>query len=193
MTKRVAFIGAAGCGKSTLAAEAYVRLKKLGLNVEHVSEWVRTDIWLNAPMKSIWEQYRTWQNQRMVEDAVPEQVEWIITDSGCLTPYFYACLYTSGANERERLVLADMFKLFIDDLYRKRYEYVFFLPGALAREDATDKILNDGTRFQTTEELHILEEYMSLVFTKMFKVNNVYIIDCPLEERIDKIMKILLP
>src|SRR5690554_6481933 len=129
MTKKIAFIGSAGTGKSTLATDVFTHLKKQGKNVELITEWVRYDIQSNGPMKSIWEQYRTLHHQRQIEDAVPDNVEWMITDSGTLTPYFYACLYTKKT-ERERLCLADMFKFLIDDLYKRRYTYVFFLPGS---------------------------------------------------------------
>ena len=143
-------------------------------------------------MESIWEQYRTLHHQRTLEDAVPDTVDWVITDSGCLTPYFYSCLYASKANERERLVLADMFKFLIDDLFQKRYDYVFFLPGKEIYDNAKNKITDDGTRYQSNEELNILDDHMKLVFTRMFNVDNVINLDCPLVDRADTVMKILM-
>ena len=191
MTKKIAFIGSAGCGKSTLAADVFTKLKIAGHNAELINEWIRYDIQANGPMESIWEQYRTLHHQRQLEDAVPDSVDWLITDSGCLTPYFYSCLYTSTADERQRLVLADMFKFLIDDLYQKRYEYVFFLPGKLTKKDV-DNITKDGTRYQSDEELDILDDHMRLVFTKMFKVDNIISLDCPLKKRSDEVIKIIL-
>lgn len=192
MTKKIAFIGSAGSGKSTLATEVFTELKKKGHNAELITEWIRYDIQANGPMESIWEQYRTLHHQRQLEDAVPSAVEWMITDSGCLTPYFYSCLYTSGADERQRLVLADMFKFLIDDLYKKRYEYVFFLHGKKLREKNVKKITKDGTRYQSEKELEILDEHMSLVFTKMFKIDNIINLECPLEKRCQKVLDIIL-
>lgn len=192
MTKKIAFIGSAGTGKSTLATEVFTELKKKSLNAELVSEWIRYDIQANGPMESIWEQYRTLHHQRQMEDAVPDSVEWLVTDSGCLTPYFYSCLYAPKANERERLVLADMFKFLIDDIYKKRYTYVFFLPGKETYKTVQDDIVDDGTRYQSIDELKILDDHMSLVFTKMFNVGNIITLDCPLKDRIDKVMEIIL-
>jgi nicotinamide riboside kinase len=193
MTKRIAFLGAAGSGKSTLVTDVFTKLKKEGCDVELLTEWIRYDIQANGPMDSIWEQYRTFHHQRTLEDSVPEQVEMVLTDGGCLTPYFYACLYTKTANERERLVLADMFKLFVDDLYKKRYSHIFFLPGKLTKKQTgAKKLIKDGTRFQTEEELEILDEYMSLAFTRMFKVDNIYVVDVPLDNRADAVIDILL-
>lgn len=192
MTKKIAFIGSAGSGKSTLATDVFTKLKIAGHNAELVTEWIRYDIQANGPMQSIWEQYRTLHHQRRLEDAVPNNVDWLITDSGCLTPYFYSCLYTSTADERQRLVLADMFKFLIDDLYQKRYEYVFFLPSKLTKKDGVKKITDDGTRYQSEEELNILDEHMKLVFTKMFKLDNIIELNCPLEKRCKEVLKILL-
>lgn len=191
MTKKIAFIGSAGSGKSTLAADVFVEMKKKGYNVELVTEMIRTDIQINGPMTTIWEQYRTIFKQREVENAVPNTVEWIITDSGTLTPYFYSCLYTNKTNERERLVLADMFKFLIDDLYQKRYHYVFFLPGKYVYDTNKD-IAKDGTRYQSDEELQILDDHMRLVFTRMFKVDNIIELDVPMKKRTKEVLKVLL-
>lgn len=191
MTKKIAFIGSAGSGKSTLAADIFVELKKKGHKVELVTEWIRQDIQVNGPMTTIWEQYRALHHQRSIEDAVPKEADWMITDSGVLTPYFYSCLYSNKANERERLVLADMFKFLIDDLYQKRYQYVFFLPGKYAYSTNKD-ITKDGTRYQTDEELQILDDHMRLVFTRMFKVDNIIELDVPMAKRTKEVLKVLL-
>lgn len=190
--KLVALIGSAGCGKSTLAADLFAQLKKKGYNTELVNEFIRADIQANGPMQSIWEQYRTLHHQRQLEDAVPDSVDWVITDSGCLTPYFYSCLYASKANERERLVLADMFRFLIDDIYKRRYEYVFFLPGSVTHDKGKDDILKDGTRYQTAEELAILDDHMRLVFTQMFNVDNIINVTEPLNKRANVVLKMLL-
>ena len=191
MTKKIAFIGSAGSGKSTLAADIFVELKKKGHKVELVTEWIRQDIQVNGPMTTIWEQYRVLHHQRSIEDSVTKEADWMITDSGVLTPYFYSCLYSNKANERERLVLADMFKFLIDDLYQKRYQYVFFLPGKYAYSINKD-IAKDGTRYQTDEELHILDDHMRLVFTRMFKVDNIIELDVPMAKRTKEVLKVLL-
>lgn len=193
MTKRVVFIGAAGSGKSTIVTDVVTQLKKNGANAEHVPEMIRYDIQQNGPMESIWEQYRAVLNQQKYEDSVPANVDFAIIDSGCLTPYFYACLYTSIASERERLVLADMFKYLIDIIYTKRYDYIFFLPGKLTKEKTgINDIIKDGTRYQSEEELNVLDQHMELMFTKVLKANNIFKLDCPLENRMEEVLKIIV-
>ena len=192
MTKKIVFIGSAGSGKSTIVTDLVTTLKKEGINAEHVPEMIRYDIQQNGPMESIWEQYRALLNQQKYEDSVPQQVEYSIIDSGCLTPYFYACLYTSIASERERLVLADMFKYLIDIIYKKRYDHIFFLPSIQTRERAgLDNIINDGTRYQTESNLNILDEHMELMFTKVLKSPNIHKLTCPLEDRVKIVLDII--
>jgi len=190
--KKIVFIGPPGCGKSTLAAQVFTRLKEKNYNTELVSEWIRQDIQINGPILSIWEQYRTLLEQRKIEEAIPNIVDWVIVDSGTLTPYFYCCLYTLKANERERLVLADMFKFLIDDLYQKRYDYVFYLSAEKIYKKKKKEILNDGTRFQTEKELNILEDHMRLIFKEIFNLDNVFYLDIPFNKRADAVLKTII-
>jgi energy-coupling factor transporter ATP-binding protein EcfA2 len=188
--KKICFIGNAGSGKSTLSADVYVQLKKQNMNVELVPEYVRTDIQLNGPMTTIWEQYRTRNNQKEIEDAIPDNVEFMITDSGVLTPYFYSCLYADNTIPRQRIVLQDMYKLLLDDLYLRRYSHIFFLPMKETYAQ-NPNILSDGTRYQSKEEILTLEIHFDLVFTKLHKVDNIHVLACPLDERVDRVLDII--
>lgn len=188
--KKVCFIGNAGSGKSTLSADVYVSLKKQGINAEIIPEAVRTDIQLNGPMTTIWEQYRTRSIQKDLEDAIPENVDYMITDSGVLTPYFYSCLYVNNSEPRQRIVLRDMYKMLLDDLYLQRYTHVFFLPMAETYA-ANPRILEDGTRYQTREQIETLEIHFDLIFTKLHKLDNIHVLDCPLGERLERVMEII--
>jgi nicotinamide riboside kinase len=152
--KRIVFIGAAGSGKSALSAQVFAALKTAGRRTEHVHEFVRYDIHRNGAMTSIWEQYRTRQYQKELEDAVPPLVDYVICDSGTLMPFFYATLYANPSDPRERLVLQDMYKYLLDDLYLYRYDLVFLLPVMPHVK------LADGTRYQTTEQIKLLDEHM---------------------------------
>lgn len=188
--KKICIIGNAGAGKSTLAGKIFSALKPLKVNVELVPEFIRGDIQVNGPMQSIWEQYRTRFSQKEIEDAIPNNVDYAVIDSGTLTPYFYACLYSNKENERERLVLQDMYKFFLEDLYKRRYDYVFFLPRAQTYA-ANPDILTDGTRYQSADEINTLETHMTLLFGNLHKLNNVHVLDCPLDQRLDKVLEII--
>jgi hypothetical protein len=188
--KRIAFIGNAGSGKSTLSADVFVQLKKLNVNVELVPEYVRTDIQLNGPMTTIWEQYRTRNNQKELEDSIPANVEYMITDSGVLTPYFYSCLYADNTIPRERIVLQDMYRHLLDDLYLRRYSHIFFLPMKETYQQ-NPNILSDGTRYQSRDEIMTLEIHFDLVFNKLHRVDNIHILECPLTDRVERVMNII--
>ena len=177
--KRIVFIGAPSCGKSTLATAVFTALKQAGRQAEHVDEFVRRDIQINGPMMSIWEQYRTRQFQKELEDAVPN-TGYLICDSGTLMPYFYAILYANANETRQRLVLQDMHNYLIDDLYLRRYDMVFYLPLLQVTH------LDDGTRYQTDDEVRGLDEHMRLVFTKLHRLNNVYTVDSAFDHRLDE-------
>lgn len=188
--KKICIIGNAGSGKSTLAGKLFSALKPSGANVELVPEFIRGDIQINGPMQSIWEQYRTRFNQQEIEDAIPKNVDYAIIDSGTLTPYFYASLYSNGENERERLVLQDMYRFLSNDLYKRRYDHVFFLPRAQTYA-LNPNILGDGTRYQSADEIDILETHMELMFGRLCRLDNVHVLDCALDERVDQVLKII--
>ena len=191
MTKKVCFIGNAGAGKSVLCADTFVTLKKQGVNVEQVHEFIRFDIQKNGPMRSTWEQYRTRSKQKELEDAVPTTVDIMLTDSGILTPYFYAALYSDKTDPRSRIVLNDMHEYLLEDLYNRRYDHVFYLPMTETYAK-NPNILKDGTRYQSEEEILALESHFNLVFTKHHKLDNVHILDCALDDRLENVLNIIL-
>lgn len=179
---RIVFIGSAGCGKSSLSAQVYAALKQSGRRVEHIHEFVRHDIHAHGPMTSIWEQYRTRQYQKELEDAVPAVVDYVICDSGTLTPYFYAVLYADATEPRQRLVLHDMYKYLLDDLYLKRYDIVFYLPFIRGTD------IRDGTRYQTDAQIELIDQHMNMVFTKLHRLSNVWTVNAGFDKRLEEVM-----
>jgi nicotinamide riboside kinase len=190
MTKKICLIGSPGCGKSTLAAELFVTLKKMGKNTELVPEWVRRSIQIHGPMTNVLEQYRTLLHHRKAEEYLPPEVEYAIIDSGTVSMYFYAAVYSKKQDQKERLVVQDMYEALLDDLYSKRYDWIYFLPRAPV--DATGAIIQDGVRYQSQDDLQVLEDYMSLLFTKIHNIDNIKVLDCLLGQRVDLIINDLL-
>jgi len=179
---RVAIIGAPSCGKSALAADIYTQLKQSGHNVELVHEWIRFDIMTRGSMTSIWEQYRTRQYQKELEDAVPSNVDYVIVDGGLLLPYFFAVLYADPNEPRQRVVLQDMYRYLLDDLYLQRYDKVFYLPLLAGRQR------EDGTRYQTEAEIALLDEHIRLMFTKLHRLPFVSTVNGGFDQRLDEVM-----
>ncbi len=177
-TKRITFIGGPGSGKSTTAADLFVQLKKLGKNVEMIQEWIRRDIMRNGPMGSVFEQYRTLMYHRTEEEHFPPNVEYLIHDGNTLLNYFYAAIYADKSNPKDRLVIQDMHGALLDDLYSQKYDLIYFLPRAATAISQTQ--FDDGTRVQTPAEVDVLEQYMTLLFTKIHNLDNIKVLDCPL-------------
>lgn len=185
---RIVFIGAPGCGKSTLAADVFVALKKLGKNVELVPEWIRRDIMKNGIMTNVFEQYRTLMNNRREEDHFPDQVEFIVQDGSTLLGYFYAAVYSNKNDPKERLVIQDMYSTLLDDLYSRKYDHIYFLPRAYTEHLNAD----DGTRFQSDKDFITLDTYMRLIFTDIHRMDNVKVLDCGLNQRVPTVIRDIL-
>jgi nicotinamide riboside kinase len=183
---RIVFVGCPGSGKSTLATSVFTALKIAGQKAELVHEWIRFDINAKGSMTSIWEQYRTRQYQKELEDAVPTSVKYVICDSGTLSSYFYAVLYSDPNEPRHRMVLQDMYKYLLDDLYLRRYDMIFYLP-AVASSD-----LNDGTRYQTDDEVAALDQHMNLLFRVIHRLPEVYCVTVAMEDRLQYVLDVIL-
>lgn len=190
MSKRIAFIGSPGCGKSTCSAEVFVAFKKLALNTELVPEWVRRDIARIGAMQSVWEQSRVLQKHREEEMNFAEDVDFIIVDSGTLTPYFYAALYADKKDPRARVVVQDMYGYLLDDLYSKKYDHIFFVPRIYT--DKAGVSFQDGVRYQTDDEVQVLENYMRLLFCHVHCMDNIHTLECPLNMRVQQVIKVVL-
>ncbi len=180
---RITFVGAPGSGKSCLSTQVFASLKVAGHKVDHVHEFVRCDINAHGEMKSIWEQYRIRQYQKELEDAVPSIIDYVICDSGTLSPFFYSALYATPSEPREHLVLQDMYRYFISDLFLKRYDLVFYVPLIKTSAD-----LQDGTRYQTQEEIDTLDEHMRLIFTKVHKLPNIHHVQSGFDGRLEEVL-----
>lgn len=186
-TTRIVFIGAPGCGKSTLAADLFVALKKHGKNAELVPEWVRRDIMKHGIMTNVMEQYRYFIHNLREENHFPENVEYIIQDAGVLVGYFYAAVYSTAKDQKERLVIQDLYEALLDSLYSGKYDRIYFLPRAAVKD--TGVSADDGTRYQSDADAQVLEDYMRLIFTRIHYTNSIRVIDCPLEKRLVTVLQ----
>lgn len=183
--KKICMIGAPGSGKTTLAHSVFSTLKQRGINAELSHEWIRNDVQMSGAMQSVWEQYRTRNHQKELEDAIPKSVDMLISDAGTISMYFFAVHYINPENSRERLVLQDMYRYLLDDIYLNRYDLILYLP--------TQPNINtdDGTRFQDQEDIEMLDMHMRMIFTKLHKTNSIYAIEGPMDGRHDIVMKII--
>ena len=142
MNKRINLLGAPGAGKSTMAADLFVRLKKLGVVVELNFEKVKDFVYLNKQVTQ-YEQMKFIREQWALELAqLQSGVEVIINDGPIVLMEYYAeelGLVGEITNVGKMLdSLSKPINLFL------RAEYVYSPIG----------------RFQTKEEVKIVEQSM---------------------------------
>lgn len=93
MTIVINLYGGPGCGKSTLAAELFYRLKNLGKSVELVREYVKDWAWENRKITAYDQPYIVG-NQIQRESRLYRQVDYIVTDSPIMLAPFYQKHYS---------------------------------------------------------------------------------------------------
>jgi len=130
--KVINLIGGPGTGKSTAMAGIFYNLKKLGINCEMVTEYVKDKVW--------GEEFKTMDDQLYCSAKyyhkiwrVADKVDYVITDSSLLTGIFY--------NKEP----SDNFTNLILEEYRKFDNLLYFLS-------------RDDSFFQSIGRIEDLEE-----------------------------------
>ena len=91
-TTVIELLGGPGCGKSTLAADIFVQMKRNGISVEMIPEHVKYWAWDNKPVGPFDQAYLFGQQVRH-ETRLYGQVEYIISDSPVIMYPVYEEVY----------------------------------------------------------------------------------------------------
>jgi hypothetical protein len=86
-----------GAGKSTIAADVYALLKKMGVRAEYVPEWAKEQLWAGIPFPL--DSISVWGAQRHRIERVRHQVDVVVTDGPCLLAPVFARLEGTVAVE----------------------------------------------------------------------------------------------
>lgn len=139
--------GGPGCGKSTLAAELFYRLKRMGFAVELVREYVKDWAWENRRITSFDQPYILGQ-QIHRESVLYGKVDFIVTDSPILLSPFYQKKY-SGSEYTSAVVQGHL------DLARKNgIEHRHFFLRRNKPYDSRGRYENEIEAQQIDTELH---------------------------------------
>ena len=155
MVNIINIVGAPCSGKSTLACELFVYLKKRHMNVEYVNEFVKNLIWENN-LEDINDQYYVAKNQYKIIKNVSKKVDYIICDSPLFNSLFYNEYNKNNISNVEKtkeFILEKMKELEESSRYiflDRNKDFPFFETGRIhSSEESSDienymkKMLND--------------------------------------------------
>lgn len=137
--KRINLYGAAGAGKSTLAARLFADLKVHGFNVALVDEWIKK--WaIQGKFPKSHQQAFVFGNQQNEEDEILPHLEGIVSDSPLLSNAAYSLAY--GYKGAQHLIgLANCFEEDFPGLHiwvERRHDYQ--TEGRYQTEEQADEI-----------------------------------------------------
>lgn len=145
---RIAIAGSPGSGKSTLARQLVNQLDTQDSNAQLITEFARDHINKSCSEQkgkfklTLADQFLIFNNQIEREDIIPNEVEFMVTDSPCFLPIIFACNICDKSSYQERTIFFNIYNSFFK---RPFYDLIIFLE----RESLLKK---DGTRFESAQE-----------------------------------------
>lgn len=143
-TTVIELLGGPGCGKSTLAADIFVQMKRKGISVEMIPEHVKYWAWENKPVGPFDQPYLFGQQVRH-ESRLYGKVEYIISDSPVIMYPVYEETYHHHSIIRHS-VLA-----FIEETAKKGVVRKAFNIPRVVHYEATGRF-ESGQQAQTIDE-----------------------------------------
>jgi nicotinamide riboside kinase len=140
---KIGFAGIPGTGKTTQTQSLFNELS-LESTVGIVKEYARDYISKHGIMENIWEEYKIFDTQLAWEEQIiKSDVEFLVTDSPLPLIYLYSTLMHKINNEKDDMVLQDIFKRQLKVNNPVRYDIIFYCPDVL-HNDLT--VLDDNVR-----------------------------------------------
>lgn len=109
MIRRICLFGGPGCGKSTMAADVFVKLKKSGYSIELINEYIKSWAYEKKQLQTFDQVYIFAKQQRLEDRVLRTGVNHIVTDSPLFLQCFYAAKHQSLCSN-ELLSIAKTFE-----------------------------------------------------------------------------------
>jgi len=171
-TKVINLLGGSGVGKSTTRADIFSAMKKKGLLVEEVTEYVKMWAWLKRKPK--WsDQAYLFGKQSQRESVLYDKVEFIVTDSPVLLSGYYEHYHF------KRSIMQPSIMNWLAYAQEQGVEYHNFF---LKRNKPFDEL----GRFETEEEAKFVDKDLR----EWLSNQNIPVVDinCSDEERLSEIL-----
>lgn len=155
MTVVVNLYGGPGAGKSTLASELFVLLKRRGHQVELVREYAKTWAYERKPIDTLAKQTYILSKQAKRESALYNKVDFIITDCPLALSGYYAQKYLKTP-AMSMLVLE-----FLREAQARGVQHLYF-------QVPRRKKYNPNGRYQTEQQAKQIDFEQQMYFSQLF-------------------------
>jgi len=185
MTK-IGICGGPSSGKTTLAKALTNKLGLLGHNPEYIGEYARYHInmckqnGIYAAREPI-DQQIIFYNQLRWENAVNDEVDFLVSDSPIFMTAVYGHMLTDFRNYKHRTFYHQLYEQILE--MKDRYDHVFFLPSEI-------EFKADGLRVEDAERAQKIGEQIRAFL--VFHDYRWHEITGSLDERVEKCYKILI-
>lgn len=170
---------------TTIARALVNRLNLADYNAEYVTEYARYHINMckqhNVPDRDPLHQAVILHNQLKIENSVPEEVEFMITDSAVVMHPVYGWMLSDHNNYNHRQFFLQMYEEIISQ--RDRYEHILFVPQNIPYKA-------DGTRSEDLEKakdisnrIHAFLTFHGYTFYEVKSVN--------LDDRVEECFEVI--
>lgn len=146
---KIAIAGGPGSGKSSLARLLTTELYNIkNINAQLITEFARDYInncvWHEGFTPSLADQQLIYNKQIEREDTIPDNVQYLISDSPIFIPLIFSKNLAKLQNYQDRTIYLNLYEDFLSK-HLNRYDFIFFINRQKA-------FLKDGTRHETEEQ-----------------------------------------
>lgn len=177
MTIIINICGAPCSGKSTLACELFVKLKKKHKNCEYVSEYAKELVWA-GDFETLNNQYYVTLKQDKMISAVDSKVDYIILDSPLVIGLFY------NKYNKDNVSNVDKTKKMIESKIKETLDRSIYI---FLKRDKSLEYMNSG-RMHDSNESDIIEKDMRELLIE----NNIHFIEITTGQNIDSVTNLFL-